>query len=299
MYYLRVFAIATTLFILGASLGIEPFANADASCSHLSSLLLSEKAQYSEDALEMAALNSNETCIDTLWPARERGIAQRYGLAKVLEIIGGPVAVARLQVLVTHWNDEYLRCCLYSAMISTGSPADIRRLLDSLHGYSKKDLLDQSPDCAADALSVLRPVDALPDVLQVLGANPDAQSLINLARVYKEGELSTPQAGTLAAADEVVLAILKSNPPGTMKNSLYRDPLRQRIYRRSRNKWFVKPSRVWEAGDRTKAAFRVRLSNDETRALVDLMYASSSYTYVLRREGGRWRIRAFRVGPFA
>ena len=230
-------------------------------------------------------------------PTREAGMAGEIGEDCLIRI-GGPDVVGLFRKLYDQSKDEtakdVLRAALCWAMASTGSPEDIRFLIESLKGPlgGPKGL---APRAAAYGLVVLRPESARTALEARASEYENVREEVKFALARIKGKpWITPEMDSVKDEDLVVLALLGFGIPHMRESDSFVEPKANRIWIFSNNTWRFEPFEA-QGPFAPGNTLEVFVTKDRKRAMVSVSITCGNacgygYDFMLRKDEAGWRV---------
>ena len=213
--------------------------------------------------------------------------------------LGGPEVVDLFQKLYNEAKNETLRDVMRSrlcwAMQSTGSPEDIRFLIQSLKGPigGPKGL---APQAAAYSLAVLRPASAKVALEARVKETNRYEAKYALSRLSGR-PLRAPQMNSAGSMDRIILTVFEFGIPHIEESGSYTETEKNRQWRHEGDSWLYEPLTADSTGGLHRIRFDITISKDDKRAICSVgIFCGNAcgygYDFILEKDKDfRWRVK--------
>ena len=266
---------------------------------------LDSGAEFSEEPpenfarLERAALAAGESAIPILEPALKdsRDEMQRYGIAYLLTLVGGPNAKNILKAEYDRRPATAFKTLLCFSMGSTGTKEDIDFLVQALRGDRAGH--NWAPvEAAALTLGVLKPKSAIEPLTACSKVDPKsrASKAALEALDWMQNNRLVPQSETAPEREKIILTIFQSGIPRTGESREFLEPEEGLCWVFSENTWRYQPAEsVPAVSGLPHISFEVSVTSDGKKSFVQVglnfgLLNGKGYTYLLRKEDNRWKV---------
>jgi hypothetical protein len=266
---------------------------------------LDSGADFSEEQpenfalLERAALEAGESAVPILKPALENSPdeMQRYGIAYLLTLAGGPRAKNILKAEYDRRPATALKTLLCFSMGSTGTQEDVAFLVETLRGDRSGH--NWAPiEAAALTLGVLKPKNAIEPLSSCAQKDPKSRSsdAAREALNWMQNDRLVPQSPTAPTREKIILTLFQSGIPRTGLSREFLEPATSLCWIYSENTWRFQPAEsVTAVSGLPLVLFNVFVTKDGNTSFVSVglnfgLLNGKGYTYLLKKEKDHWKV---------